>query len=93
MSPLRDAWLPGGEDDRETQEIVSRMLTEIRLGGEEVRQAKLARKLIYKVYISGLQKLCTKAGRLHWEYCPHPGRNRRTDQSNSQGGVAGGFSQ
>lgn len=36
VSPLRDAWLPGGEDDRETQEIVSRMLTEIRLGGEEV---------------------------------------------------------
>lgn len=36
VSPLRDAWQPGGEDDKETQEIVSRMLAEIRRGGEEV---------------------------------------------------------
>ena len=39
ISPLRDAWTPGGdgEDDRDTQEIVSRMLAEIKQGGEEAR--------------------------------------------------------
>lgn len=37
VSPLRDAWTPGGEDDRDTQEIVARMLAEIKHGGEEAR--------------------------------------------------------
>ena len=35
VSPLRDAWTPGGEDDRETQQTVARMLAEIKQGGEE----------------------------------------------------------
>ena len=35
-SPLTDSWVPGDEDDKETQEIVRRMLKEIKEGGEEV---------------------------------------------------------
>ena len=56
VSPLRDAWAPGGEDDRDTQEIVARMLAEIRQGGEEARIRRAVSHLKYE-YL-GLQKLC-----------------------------------
>jgi len=36
VSPLSGAWVPGGEDDKECQELVGKMLAEIREGGEEV---------------------------------------------------------
>ena len=36
MSPLTGAWVPGGEDDTECQNLVRTMLGEIRDGGEEV---------------------------------------------------------
>lgn len=35
QSPLTGSWVPGEEDDKETQETVRRMLAEIRAGGEE----------------------------------------------------------
>ena len=35
QSPLTGSWVPGEEDDKETQETVRRMLGEIRGGGEE----------------------------------------------------------
>jgi len=39
QSPLTGAWVPGDDDDRETQETVRRMLAEIRDGGEEVARS------------------------------------------------------
>lgn len=38
-SPLTGAWVPGGEDDKECQQLVSKMLGEIRDGGEDVCKA------------------------------------------------------
>ena len=35
QSPLTGSWVPGEDDDKETQETVRRMLGEIRQGGEE----------------------------------------------------------
>ena len=35
QSPLTGSWVPGEEDDKETQETVRRMLGDIRGGGEE----------------------------------------------------------
>ena len=35
QSPLTGSWVPGEDDDKETQETVRRMLGEIRGGGEE----------------------------------------------------------
>jgi len=39
VSPLTGAWVPGGEDDVECQNLVRSMLAEIRDGGEEVCKA------------------------------------------------------
>jgi len=36
QSPLTGAWVPGDDDDKETQNIVRRMIQEIREGGEKV---------------------------------------------------------
>ena len=41
---MTGSWVPGDEDDKETQEIVRRMLQEIREGGEDVCR-KYAEKL------------------------------------------------
>ena len=35
QSPLTGSWVPGEDDDKETQETVRRMLADIRQGGEE----------------------------------------------------------
>ena len=44
QSPLTGSWVPGDDDDKETQDIVRRMLQEIRDGGEDVCR-KYAEKL------------------------------------------------
>ena len=69
VSPLRDAWTPGGEDDRETQQTVARMLAEIKQGGEEagLTMSSSLRTNIFTFFI-GLQKLCQKTRRILREY-------------------------
>ena len=80
VSPLRDAWQPGGEDDKETQEIVSRMLAEIRRGGEEVTPWTV-HVLNQLKMMTGLQELRQNSGRLHWKYCSDYGGDRGADYS------------
>ena len=41
---MTGSWVPGDDDDKETQDIVRRMLQEIREGGEDVCR-KYAEKL------------------------------------------------
>ena len=68
VSPLRDAWTPGGEDDRETQQTVARMLAEIKQGGEEAGLTEEKSEEKYFIFFIGLQKLCQKTRRILREY-------------------------